>query len=63
MTEDVLERAMDFDECKEPSPARKAEIEEQLAINKETFEIAKKRFIGEGQFADNPTLQTFDYAT
>lgn len=37
---DVLERAMDFEEVKEPTSARKAEIEEQN-------EIARKKMLRE----------------
>lgn len=42
MKDDALERAMDFDEVKETSPVRKAEIEEQLSIAKKTMMLREK---------------------
>lgn len=51
MKDDALERAMDFDEVKEPSPVRKAEIEEQMSIAKKTMRREKEIYKAIAMFA------------
>ena len=51
--DDPLERAMDFDERKEPSPSEKAEIKSQIEALRKTYDMHKAEFLKHKRFIES----------
>lgn len=49
----VLEKAMDFDERKEPSPSEKAEIKSQIEALRKTYDMHEAEFLKRKRFIES----------